>query len=147
MGDIIIGNKYEFGDHFKATYIQVTVNPNGDNSQEESGKKKVLDKELLARAIENCQEYFWANSAYAVVYCICRDDFKWRVSKTDFETKIEDMQYKRKRSFTCPTGTLANAFNNNPIYNENIDEWETFDPLSRIIKLRDELRKVMKSYI
>lgn len=106
-----------------------------------------LDWNLLARAIENCQEYFWANSAYAVVYCICRDDFKWRVSKTDFETKIEDMQYKRKRSFTCPTGTLANAFNNNPIYNENIDEWETFDPLSRIIKLRDELRKVMKSYI
>jgi hypothetical protein len=104
------------------------------------------DWPLLARAIENCQEYFWANSSYAVVYCICRDDFKWRITKTDFETKVEEVQYKKKRSFTCPAGTIANAFSDNPIYNDLISEWDN-KASKRIIKLRNELRKVLKSSI
>lgn len=103
--------------------------------------RKELDKELLTRAIENCQQYFWGNASYAVVFCICRDDYKKCFTRSDFEEMIEQLPYKHKRSYSCPAGTIANAFSDNPIYNEDISEWDKFNPLKRITKLRDELRK------
>lgn len=107
--------------------------------EKEKGKKE-LTKEILARSIENCQEYFWANSAYAVPYCICRDDFKMTISYADFEDLLEKLPFK-KDIRKCPAGTIANAFSDNPIFNEHIDTWEKFKPMTRIIKLRDALRK------
>ena len=109
--------------------------------EKEKGKdKKELTEEILARGIENCQEYFWANSAYAVPYCICRDDFKMTISYADFEEILEKLPFK-KDIRKCPAGTIANAFSDNPIFNEHIDTWEKFKPMTRIIKLRDALRK------
>ena len=106
--------------------------------------QKKLDKELLARAIENCQQYFWGNASYAVVFCVCRDNYKTSYTKSDFEEMIEQLPYRQKRSYNCPAGTIANAFSDNPIYNEEISEWEKFNPMKRILKLRDELRKELK---
>lgn len=138
MGDIIYGNKYEFGDHFKATYIQVSV-----NNQNDKTNSKELDKDLLARAIENCQTYFWANASYAVVFCICRDKYDMPPNKTAFEKMVEGLKYT-KSVRGCPDGTIANAFSDNPIYNEHISEWEKFNASERIIKLRDALLKELK---
>lgn len=112
-------------------------------SSKSQGGVKEMNPEQLARAIENCQQYFWANASYAVVFCICRDSYKVKMSKSDFETMIEDLPYTRKRSYTCPPGTIANAFSNNRIFYENVSDWENFNPLPRIIKLRDELRKAL----
>jgi len=108
------------------------------------GRKK-LSLQKLACAIENCQKYFWANSAYAVLFCICRDDYEMDLSQTDFERIIEGLPYKKKRDHTCPTGTIANAFSNNPIFSEDVSKWEDYNHMKRIIKLRDELRKQMNS--
>ena len=104
-------------------------------------KCKRIDRELLARAIENCQAYFWANSAYAVVFCICRDDLDMEPNKSSFETMVESLPYSKRRSYTCPENTIATAFANNPIYNDNINNWDCKNPMARIILLRDELRK------
>lgn len=138
MGDIIIGNKYEFGDHFKATYIQVTV-----NNQSDKTNSKELDEDLLTRAIENCQTYFWAKASYAVVFCVCRDSYKIHPNKSAFEKLVEKLKYTKKRNFSCPEGTIANAFSDNPIYNEHITEWDN-RAAERIIKLRDALMKELK---
>ena len=138
MGDIINGDKFEFGAGSQMIYIQVNV-----NNQTGTSDSKVLDKDILARAIENCQMYFWANASYAVVYCICRDAYKMKISKTDFETMIEGLPFKKKRTRTCPAGTIANAFSDNPIYNDPIGEWDN-RASKRIIKLRDELLKELK---
>jgi hypothetical protein len=106
-------------------------------------KDKKLSPEMLARAIENCQLYFWANASYAVVFCICRDSYKIKMSKSDFEEMIEKLPYTKKRSHTCPTGTIANAFSDNPIYADPISEWDN-RASKRIIKLRDELLSELK---
>ena len=103
-----------------------------------------LDPTQLARAIENCQGYFWGNSAYAVVFCICRDAYKMQPNKTAFEKMVEQLPYKGRRDYKCPLGTIANAFSDNLIFNENIHEWDQFNPLPRIVKLRDELRRELK---
>lgn len=138
MGDTINGNKIVFGDNSQMINIQLNVDTaHGDRPQE-------FDRELLARAIENCQAYFWANSAYAVVFCICRDEFKMSPNKTAFEEMVEQLPYHRKRDHTCPPGTIANAFSDNPIFAESVREWDRFSPMPRIVKLRDELFRELK---
>lgn len=123
----------------------VHVHSNGEKeSDDKSVDKKELNKELLAQAIENSQQYFWGNSAYAVVFCICRDIYKITPNKTAFEEMVEGLAYTKKRDHTCPTGTIANAFSDNPIFNENITDWDNFNPAKRIIKLRDELFRELK---
>ncbi len=138
---------YSSGNNIAQTITQ-TYNGNVYNGKEEvneaPAEKKTLSQEQLTRAIENCQSYFWGNSAYAVVYCICRDDYKMKLSQTDFETMVEALPYKNERDYTCTTGTIANAFCNNLIFSENISNWDDFNPLPRIIKLRDALRNELK---
>ena len=112
--------------------------------RDKSSNNNKLSDELLAQAIENCQQYFWGNSAYVVVFCLCRDDLKRNLSQTGFEKMVEKLPYTKQRDYKCPSGTIANAFSDNPICREDINEWENFDPLPRIIKLRDELRKELK---
>lgn len=113
-------------------------------------KQNEITSAQLVRAIEKCQEYFWGKSAYAVIYCIFRDDLEKKLTKNNFEEMIEDLPFKVKRSYKCTAGTIANAFSNNPVFYENIDEWEQFNPLPRILILRDQLRKelkIQKSYM
>ena len=139
MGDIIHGNKFVFGDGGRMVNIQVNI-----GGQNDGGDNPVFDEQLLAQAIENCQSYFWSNSAYAVVYCICRDDYKKKLSQTEFEMMVEGLPYRKERNHQCTPGTIANAFSNNPIFYEDVNEWDGFNPMPRIIKLRDALRKELK---
>lgn len=141
MGDIIHGNKFEFGNGSRMINIQVNVNSQGNNSQEDSGEKKEVTKEQLAQAIENCQEYFWGNSSYAVVFCVCRDDYKMIPNMSAFERNIELLPYKKVRKYFCKTGTITNAFSDNNIYHSHIDKWKEEGADERQIILRDELRK------
>ena len=120
-----------------------TVRENLSGSSQVSRRNEQIN-EMLARAIENCQHYFWGNSAYAVVYCVCRDDLNMPTNMSAFEKRVEEIPYKKKRDYKCPKGTIANAISDNPIYKENINNWDKFKPSSRIIKLRDELRKYLK---
>ena len=106
-----------------------------------SVEKKVLNKELLARAIENCQQYFWGSASYAVVFCVCRDDYKMTPNMSAFERKVESLPYKKKRDYICKKGTITNAFSDNYIYHSHIDKWKEEGADERQIKLRDELRK------
>ena len=111
-------------------------------------KKEVpieLTKEQMARAIENCQEYIWANSAYAVLFCILRDDYKQKdLTMATFERLVELLPYKIIRKHTCPAGTIANAFSDNAIFNSPTEKWDEMNASQRIIKLRNALRKELK---
>lgn len=142
-GDLVLEKKVEYEvNNVENGGIGIQI-VNGDHHPATAPEQKELSKPRLAVAIENCQKYFWGNSAYAVVFCICRDLFKTSFSKTSFEEMVEGLPYKKKRSFSCPKGTIANAFSDNHIYNENISEWDRYNPLPRITILRDELLKLL----
>lgn len=103
------------------------------------GAGKVPDDERLARAIECCQAYFWGNSAYAVLFCLLRDEYGMADNMSQFEAKIEQLPYNAKRDYACPKGTLANAFSDNPIYRQPVGKWKDKASI-RILKLLEELR-------
>ena len=109
-----------------------------------SDEKKVLDKELFARAVENCQQYFWGNASYAVVFCIYRDDYEPDITQTGFEEMVERLSYKKKRDYCCPAGTIANAFRHNPIFKTHISRWASQGASSRILKLINMFRKELE---
>ena len=127
-----------------AEVVKETQSEEQDNAEEHKPCQGKLDKVKLARAIENCQNLFWGKSAYAVVFCICRDDLKIQFTQKDFELMVESLSYKKSRDYICTPGTISNAFSDNPIFRDNINNWENYAPMSRIIMLRDELRKELK---
>ena len=122
--------------------IQIVNGKVEEEAKDYNNEKRQLSYEKLARAIEDTQNYFWANSAYAVVYCVCRDDFGMQPNMSAFERMVELLPFKEVPSHRCPPGTIANAFsNNNLIYSEKVDKWESLGAKPRNLKLRDELRK------
>ena len=101
--------------------------------------ERSLSDERLARAIEQSQAYFWGNSAYAVLFCLLRDEYGFADNMSMFETKVEGLSYSKERNYTCPKGTIINAFSNNPIYRQPIDKWKD-KANNRIMKLLEELK-------
>ena len=121
---------------------EVTVK---DVVSEDGGKAAELCERRLARAIENCQEYFWGNSAYAVVYCVCRDDYKQKdLTQSGFERMVEQLTYSKMRDYTCTSGTIANAFCHNSLFKTHVSRWELQGASERILKLRNQLRKELE---
>ena len=82
------------------------------------------EDDRLARAIEQCQAFFWGNSSYAVLFCLLRDEHGMADNMSMFETKVERLPYSKERSWICPTGTIANAFCNNSIYRQHVSKWK-----------------------
>ena len=107
-------------------------------------EERELSDEMLANAIENCQRYFWGNSAYAVVYCIYRDDYDKGISQTGFERLVEQLPYTKNRDYKCSTGTIANAFSDNAIYKLHVNKWETNGASKRVITLLNRLREELE---
>lgn len=126
----------------KEVHVYGNEKPKGSNDTQED---RELTKDQMAQAIVNCQEFFWANSAYAVLFCILRDDLKKKdMSMATYERMVELLPYKAERKRSCPAGTIANAFSDNPIFNSPVDKWDELKAASRIIRLRDALRKELK---
>ena len=108
--------------------------------QEPERQQKQATPEQLARAIEQCQKFFWGNSAYAVLFCLLRDEYDMPDNQTQFETMVEQLPYSHPRDYTCPPGTISSAFNRMPIYKTHISRWEVQNPLPRVLTLLFELR-------
>ena len=108
--------------------------------QEPEGQKKQVTPEQLARAIEQCQKFFWGNSAYAVLFCLLRDEYDMPDNQTQFETMVEQLPYSHPRDYTCPPGTISSAFNRMPIYKTHVSRWKAQNLLPRVLTLLSELR-------
>ena len=133
---IKIGTVY--GDVIEAGGVKnVTNNYYGETTAKPSDE--MPSDELLAKAIEGCQAYFWANSSYAVLFCLLRDEYGMADNMSQFEREVEQLPYVGKRSYTCPKGTIVNAFSNNPIYKQPVGKWKDKASI-RILKLLEELR-------
>ena len=78
--------------------------------------------EDVIKAAEACQSYFWAQSSWAVVYCVCRDHLKMEMSMSEFERRVADYPLSPKTR-PCPEGTIRKAFSNNPDMNLPIRRW------------------------
>lgn len=104
---------------------------------------EMLDDSRLASVIEQCQSYFWGNSAYAVLFCLLRDEYGMPDNMSLFETRVEQLHYTRQRDYVCPKGTLSNAFSDNKIYKIHVSRWKG-QASKRIMILLEQLRRQLE---
>ena len=103
-------------------------------SPEERGMQTSLNKERLARAVEATQSFFWAQSAWAVVYCVCRDHLEMTDNMSEFERMVAGLPLTKK-VVECPEGTVRKAVMRNEFMNYPLHRW----PEGRASKLAEKL--------
>lgn len=95
--------------------------------------------EDLARAVEATQSFFWAQSAWAVVYCVCRDHLGIADNMSEFEKCVQGLTFTKK-VYECPTGTIQKALANNEYMRYPLHRW----PEGRASRLAAELMKTLE---
>ena len=95
---------------------------------------------LLVRVVEAVQSYFWAQSSWAVGYCVCRDHLGMRDSMSEFERHVAELPFTRK-VVECPAGTVRKAFINNDYLRYSTDRW----PEGRARVLAEKLMEKFES--
>lgn len=107
----------------------------------ESVNQSPFDEERLVAIVRECQGCFWGNASYAVLYCVMRDEEGYRGSAAQFERMVEEQDYDFERDFTCPQGTIANAFRHNPYMQKPVSRWRELGAKERVISLVERVRR------
>jgi len=94
------------------------------------------DVAALVECVERVREYFWSDSALAVVFCVCRDCYGYANNMSQFE-----------RDFHCHDGLLSNAFRNNPYMRMNISKWGQQGVKQRVLRLVEAYRNAVKDWM
>ena len=101
-------------------------------------KPQVTD-EQIANAIEKTQTLFWAQSAWAVFFCVCRDHLGMTHNMTEMEHYIKGLPFSQALAYECPEGTIQKALANNPYMKLPIHKWRTNGAKERAVLLAEKL--------
>lgn len=93
----------------------------------------------FVRAVEAVQSFFWAQSSWAVVYCVCRDYMGLSASVSEFERRVAELPLKRC-VYECPPSTIRRALSNNDYMAYPITRWPDGRALKLARQLEEELR-------
>ena len=106
--------------------------------EEEACTPEFTDARLV-KAVEACQPFFWAKSAWAVVFCVCRDCFGVADCVSAFEKRIMGLAFShRVKEYTA--GTIHRALCNNDYLKKPLGKWEE----GRALTLARELKAVLE---
>lgn len=106
--------------------------------QAKSGTPQVSDAQI-ANAIEKNQSKFWAQSSWAVVFCVWRDHLGMSDNMTEFERYIKELPFTQHLAFDCPDGTIQRTIANNPYMKLPISKWKANGGKERAIVLAENL--------
>lgn len=105
---------------------------------EKNEKPQVTDRQVVA-AIEKIQSYFWAQSAWAVVFCVCRDILGMTDNMAEFERYVKKLPFTRTLAYECPEGTIQKALLNNQYMRLSVDKWKNNGAKERAMVLAEKL--------
>jgi hypothetical protein len=127
-GITINGPMFDIHDNHHVVINAASPTPSKEegHTQEDVAKRdtpeQVPSVNDVIKAAEECQSYFWAQSSWAIVYCVCRDHLEMEMSMSEFERRVADYPLK-KSSYECPAGTVRKAFSNNDYMYSPISRW------------------------
>ena len=81
-----------------------------------------LTADLLGKAVGGVKEYIWGNAAYAVLFCVCRDEYGWQDNN-------------------IPAGTLNAAISRNPYMRQPVGKWKALGVMERVMVLVERFRE------
>ena len=85
-----------------------------------------IEVSMLVSCVAEVREYFWGDSAMAVIFCTCRDCYDYANNMAQFE-----------RDFGCQEGLLSNTFRNNPYMRLHVDKWAQSGAKDRTLRLME----------
>ena len=104
-----------------------------------AASSRITDKQL-AHAIEACSDLFWAQSAWGVIYCVCRDYLGMNYNMAEFERYVNDrLPFAVPPSYLCPEETISKAIRTSKYMELHIDKWEGNGAKERVLKLKEKL--------
>lgn len=101
----------------------------------ETPSEKNLTHEELAKAVAAVQAYMWGASAYAVLFCECRDHRGYPNNMAQFERDIDVIARERHLTYGCKAGTLSDAFRHNSYLEKHVDKWKDMGVKTRSMHL------------
>jgi len=117
---------------------------NHANEQKNKQKDEGISKEQLNKAILDVQDIFWANSSYAVLFCVCRDCFGMPDNRSQFERMIDMLPNRAQFTRQCTPGVISSTINDNPYMNLPIEKWQNNGAPERVIKLVDKFKNAIE---
>ena len=91
------------------------------------------DVATLATCVDSVRQYFWGDSALAVIFCTCRDCYSYVNNMSQFE-----------RDFNCQEGLLSNTFRNNPYMRLHVDKWAQQGAKQRVLQLMEAYKNAVE---
>ena len=116
-----VTNFYNYGTMNEVEAGATQIN-NYYGSREAEKSPVAIDR--LVEGVEKVRSYFWAESAMAVIFCVCRDYYEYANNMSQFE-----------RDFGCKEGLLSNTFRNNSYMQLPVDRWRQNGAKERTLKL------------
>ncbi|MBQ8463342.1 MAG: hypothetical protein IJ544_04410 [Prevotella sp.] len=89
---------------------------------------------LLVERVARVREYFWADSAMAVIFCACRDCYGYPDNMSRFE-----------REFGCTEGLLSGTLRNNPYMRLPVGRWQQAGAKPRALRLLEAYRRAVET--
>ena len=135
------GNKI----YVQGSYIDIHDNENvylsvdkaevkmGQTAAEEASAK--LTEDLLGKAVGGVKEYIWGHAAYAVLFCVCRDEYGWQDNASYFERQLQLL------GINIPAGTLNAAISRNPYMRQPLGKWKALGVMERVMVLVERFRE------
>jgi hypothetical protein len=139
-GITINGPMFDIHDNHHVVINAASPTPSKEegHTQEDVAKRdtpeQVASLDDVIKAAEGCQSYFWAQSSWAVVYCVCRDHLEMTDNMSEFERMVEGLPFTKK-VVECPEGTVRKAVMRNEFMNYPLHRW----PEGRASKLAEKL--------
>ena len=119
------------------TYEGPVNNYDGTAEEEKKDNDDTMSLARMANAVEKVQQYFWATSALATIFCVCRDRYGVKVTASEFERQMEEA------NIHCPEGTIKNAMKNNPFMKLHIDKWALNGAQGRVMFLIKKFKEAV----
>lgn len=105
----------------------------GQAAAEEAPAKLTAD--LLGKAVGGVREYIWGHAAYAVLFCVCRDEYGWQDNASYFERQLQLL------GINIPAGTLNAAISRNPYMRQPLGKWKALGVMERVMVLVERFRE------
>lgn len=133
--------------YVQGSYVDVHDNEVVNLSIDKAGKvvvgegqqtgRREAGADIVKQVLSKCGAYIWGNSAYAVAFCVCRDEYGWQDNASYFERQME------QQGIPLPQGTINAALSRNPYMKLKTDKWDKNGAMERVLRLRDEFRLQM----
>lgn len=94
-----------------------------------------LTENLLGKAVGGVKEYIWGHAAYAVLFCVCRDEYGWQDNASYFERQLQLLE------INIPPGTLNAAISRNPYMRQPLGKWKALGVMERVMVLVERFRE------